>query len=408
MANTTIEPLWIGRDVLRVAKNETRFVKNITKKLSDDFIVSGTKVGGTVGVRTPQRWTTTKGQSLQQQGISDQVVYVTITDQANVAWGWSSQQGTLNIQDTRERYVVPAATQIANTMDKDGLSRLYQDVYFAQGTPGVDPTANQTYYAAADDLTQIAGVPKNSRTMILNATMGTAIANANLALFGPRAKIDGLFEDGMLAGEALKWKSWWEDVNTYPHVYGTYAGTPLIKGASQTGATLATDGWSSGASTLNKGDVFTIGSGATGVYAVNVQSYQSAGLLQKFVVTATTSDVSGEMLTLAISPSIITSGAYQTVVASPADNATINVIGSSAVSSTQALGFHKEAFVMASADLVKPNQGKYEMVRAPETGLSLRFWEGSDIMTDQHPSRLDVIYGFKTLRADWAVRVQGA
>jgi hypothetical protein len=39
-------------------------------------------------------------------------------------------------------------------------------------------------------------------------------------------------------------------------------------------------------------------------------------------------------------------------------------------------------------------------------GLSLRYWEGSDIMTDQHPSRLDVIYGFKTQRADWAVRIQ--
>jgi hypothetical protein len=292
-------------------------------------------------------------------------------------------------------------------MDKDGLGRLYQDIYFAEGTPGTNPTANTVYYAAADDLTQIAAVPKDSRTMVLNATMGTAIANANLALFGPRAKIDGLFEDGMLAGEALKWKQWWEDVNTYPHVYGTYAGTPLVNGATQTGSTLTTDGWSSGASTLNKGDVFTIGSGATGVYAVNAQSYQSSGLLQKFVVTSTISDTTGAMV-IAISPSIITSGAYQTVVASPADNATINVLGTSGVTSTQALGFHKQAFVMASADLVKPNQGKYEMVRAPKTGLSLRYWEGSDIMTDQHPSRLDIIYGFKTQRADWAVRVQGA
>lgn len=42
MANYFQEPLWIGREVLRVAENETRFVRNIDKKLSDDFIVSGT------------------------------------------------------------------------------------------------------------------------------------------------------------------------------------------------------------------------------------------------------------------------------------------------------------------------------------------------------------------------------
>lgn len=405
MANSIINPTWIGRDVLRVAENETRFVKGIEKKLSDDFSVSGTKIGGTVGVRLPWRPVTKKGQALQQQDITDQVVYVTITDQAQVAWSWSSQQATLDIQDTRERYVKPAATQIANTMDKDGLSRLYQDIYFAQGTPGTTPTANTTYYSAADDLTQIAAVPKDSRTMIVDAVMGTAIANANLALFNLGGSKDA-FEEGKLANGALKWRDWWEDVNIAPHTYGTYGGTPLVNGASQTGSSLVTDGWSSGASTLNKGDVFTIGSGSTAVKAVNVQSYADAGLAQKFVVTATTSDTTGAM-TIPISPAITTSGGYQTVTASPADNATINVTGSSAAVSRQALGFHRQAFVLAGADLVMPNQGKASRVRAARSGMSLRYWEASDIMTDQHPSRLDVIYGFKTLRADWAVRVQG-
>lgn len=404
MPNAHITPTWIGRDVLRVADNELRFAKNIRKMLSDDFMVKGTKVGGTVGVRRPQRFTTTKGTALQQQGFTDDVVYVTITDQANIGFGWSSREETLEIQDARERYVNPAATQIANTIDKDGLARLYQDVYFSQGTPGTTPTANTVYFNAADELSQIAAVPKDKRHMLVNATVGTAIANANLALFNLASSKD-IFEDGRLAGGALKWNDWWEDNNVYPHTYGTYAGTPLVNGASQTGSTLVTDGWSSGASTLNKGDVFTIGSGATLVKAVNVQSYQDSGLAQKFVVTQTISDTTGAM-SISISPSIITSGAYQTVVASPADNATINVLGSSAAVSMQCLGFHDDAFVMASADLVMPNTGKASRVRAPETGLSLRFWESSDIATDQHPSRLDVIYGFRTIRADWAVRIQ--
>lgn len=402
--NTTIDPLWIARDVQRVASNETRFLKGLQKKLSDDFMVDGTKVGDTVGVRLTQRFVTSKGQGITQQGITNQVVYVTITDQANVAWGWSSRLGTLSIQDTRKDYITPAATQLANTADKDGLSRLYQDLYFSAGTPGTTPSANTVYYGLADLLTQVAAVPKDSRTMVVNSVMGTAIANANLALFNLGSS-KNILEEGMLADGALKWKQWWEDVNTFPHVYGTYSGTPLVNGATQTGSTLITDGWGSGVSGLNKGDVFTIGSGSTAVKGVNVQSYQDAGLPQQFVVTQTITDTTGAM-TIAIAPSIITSGPFQTVVASPADNATINVVGSTGVTSMQGIGFHRDFAVCASADLIMPNQGKAERVRAPGSGMSLRYWEGSDIMTDQHPSRLDWIYGFRTIRPDWAGRIQ--
>lgn len=398
--NVLPTPTWIGRETLAVAENETRFVRGMKKKLANDFEQSGVKLGATVGVRLPWRPVTNKGSAYQAQGLVDTIVYVTITDQANIGWGWSSREGSLDVQDAYERYTDPAGIQMANTWDKDGLSRLYQDVYFAQGTPGTVPTSNTVYFAAADDLTQIAAVPKDSRMMVVNAQMGTAIANANLALFQPK---NDFFENGMLAGNALKWNEWWEDVNLYPHTYGTYAGTPLVNGASQTGASLITDGWSSGASTLNKGDVFTIGSGSTGVYAVNAQSYQNANILQKFVVTATISDTTGAM-TIAISPSIITSGGYQTVTASPADNATINVIGASGAVSPQGVGFHEQAFVMASVPPIMPNQGKAKIVKRNQ--IAIRIWEGSDIMSDQHPSRIDSFYGFKTMRADWAVRIQ--
>ncbi len=402
MANTLYTPTWIGREVLQVADNETRFVKNIDKKLGGDFRVAGVKVGETIGVRLPQRFVTNKGQAYQGQAITDQIVYITITDQAQIGWGWSSIQASMEIQDVQERYVNPAGVQMANTMDKDGLGRLYQDVYQNVGVPGTTPTANSVYFDGGVKLTNSA-VPSDSRNMVINAIMMSAIANANVTLFNRMANTKG-FEDGAYTENALSWKKWWEDVNTFPHTYGTYTGTPLVNGASQTGSTLVTDGWTSGGATLNKGDNFTIGSGATGVYSVNPQSYQNTTQLQDFVVTQTISDTTGAM-SIAISPPIITSGPFQTVVASPADNATINVAGASGAISSQGLGFHKQAFVMASADLVMPEQGVARIVR--KNGISMRLWKASDIMSDQHPSRMDSIYGFKTLRADWAVRVNG-
>lgn len=402
MPNVVVTPTWIGRETLAVAQNETRFVRGITKKLANEFEQGGVKLGATVGVRLPQRFVTNKGQAYVAQGISDQIVFVTITDQANIGWGWSSMSGALEIQDYYERYTDPAGVQMANTWDKDGLSRVYKDVYQAQGTPGTVPTANSTYYNAAVDLTNSA-VPMNSRQMCINAIMAAAIGNANITLFGPSRQRDQAFEDGLWASDALMWKDWYQDVNVYPHTYGTYTGTPLVNGATQTGASLITDGWTSGGATLNYGDVFTIGSGATGVYAVNPQSYQSTTNLQRFVVTATISDTTGAM-TIPISPPIITTGAYQTVVASPADNATINVLGASAAISPQGLGFHESAFVMASVPPVMPNQGKAKIIKKDQ--IAIRIWEGSDIMSDQHPSRVDSFYGFKTLRPDWAVRAQ--
>lgn len=401
MANVVFNPTWAGREVMAVAENDCRFTRGISKKLADDFMISGVKLGATVGLRLPQRWVTNKGQGLQVQGINDTIVYVTITDQANIGWSWSSIAGTLEIQDAYERFVNPAGAQMSNTWDKDGLARLYQDVYQAQGTPGTVPVSNATYYNLGVDLDNSA-VPRDSRNMVVNSIMGAAIANANVTLFGPRRTIDEAFEESMFSSDALDWKEWWKDVNVFPHTYGTRSVDGLVNGANQTGATLATNTWTT--ATVNRGDVFTLGSGTTGTYAVNPQSYQSTTNLQRFVVTTPTSDAAGAMATLPISPSIIITGAYQTVVASPSNAATVNVLGASGAISPQGLGFHKQAFVMASAPPVMPNQGKAKIVKRGQ--LAIRVWEGSDIMSDQHPTRMDSFYGFRTLRADWAGRVQ--
>lgn len=401
-ANTVITPTWNAREVARVASNQTQFVGAITKKLSDDFIVAGTKVGASVGLRLPQRFLTTKGQALQSQAITDTIVTVTITDQANIAYGWSSFSETLELQDMYERYVNPAGFQLANTMDKDGLGRVYQDVFSVEGTPAAIPNANSTYLNAAARLTNFAA-PKGPRRAFINSLMRATIANANLNIFGvPREPdVRELWKEAMFSGAALSWDEWFEDVNIFPHVIGPLGGTPTVNGASQTGSSLITQAWTAAAANrLNKGDVFTI----AGVFAVNPQSYQSTTQLQQFVVTANTASDGAGAATIPIYPPIITSGAYQTVDSSPANAAAITVFGAANAVTPQGLGFHPQAFVCASADLVLPRVGDAKRVRMPSMGMSMRYWQASDIMTDQHPSRLDVIYGFKTFRPEFAVR----
>ena len=383
-----------------VASNTVRFVGAITKKLSDDFIVEGVKVGAQINVRLPQRFQATKGQALQLQPIVDTLVPITITDQVNVAWGWSSFSGTLEIQDAEDRYIEPAGIQIANTYDADGLGRVYQDVFSVEGTPGVVPNANSTYLNAAARLTNFAA-PKGPRRALINSLMRAAIANANLTLFNPPRDISELWKNAMFAGEALSWDEWYEDVNVFPHTVGPLGGAPTVTGAGQTGSSLVTGAWTAvAANRLKKGDVFTVAS----VFAVNPQNYRSTTQLQQFVVTADTSSDGAGAATIPIYPPIITSGAYQTVDSSPANGAALTIFGAANTVTPQGLGFHPSAFVMAAANLIPPNQGKFKRVRMKDIGMALRFWEGSDIMTDQHPSRLDGIYGFKTQRPEFAVR----
>lgn len=402
MPNTTLNPTWMGRQVLTVAGSTPQFPATITRKLSDDFMVSGTSVGAEVGVRLPQRFNTAKGQAISPQAIVDTQVRITITDQANIPWSWSSFQASLEIQDAMERFVTPAGQQMAATIGSDGLSRVYQDVFSVEGTPGTIPNANSTYLLAAARLTNF-GAPKGPRRALINALMRATIANANLSLFNPVRDISELWKEAMFSGSALSWDEWYEDVFVYPHTVGPLGGTPLVNGASQTGSSLITDGWTAAAaSRLKKGDVFTIAN----VYAVHPQSRTSTTQLQQFVVTADTSSDGSGNATIPIYPPIIgpLTPQYQTVDSLPADNAALTVVGAANTVTPQGLGYHPEAFCMASADLVMPNSGTAKRVRMKGVGMALRYWEDSDIMTDQHPSRLDSIYGFKTVRPEFAVR----
>jgi hypothetical protein len=409
MANTLVTPDWITKESARILVNELQFASNINRNYDDQFRQAGAKMGDTVKARLPQRWRTTKGQALQVQSVTDTYVPVTLTDQANVGMSFSSAELTMDVDMFRERYVKPASEQLANTIDYDGLSRVYKDVYNAVGTPATAAASNLTYLQAGVKLTNGAA-PKEGRVAVLDPLSNATIANANFASFNPANQVSSMFRSGrMSAQNALGVAKWYEDQNVARHTSGAYTtATPEVVGANQTGSTLATDGWASGASNLTQGDIFTI----EGVYAVNPQNYQSTGALQQFVVTQAISDTAGAM-TISISPSIITSGQLQTVTNSPADNADIYVIGATtALTSTvssQSLVFHPDAFTMVMADLVMPQGGATASRTADnELGVALRMVQQYNIQTDQNAARLDCLYGFKTIRPELACRVYGA
>lgn len=409
MANSLVTPTWYTKEVARILVNNLKFAANVNRTYDDAYVQAGAKVGYTVNARLPQRFTVTEGQALQTQGINDQYAPITLTHQKNVAYSWSTASMTQEIEAVRERYVKPAATALANVIDYDGLNTVFTDVYQSVGTPGTTPSSNLTYLQAGAKLTNSA-TPSDGRVAVLDPTSMVTLANANLALFNPTAQISEQYREGQFASRALGVNEWYEDANVAKFTTGSYTtSTPLINGANQTGSSLVTDGWASSAATLNKGDIFTI----AGVYGVNPVSYASTGALQQFVVTATTTSSGVDMAALPISPSIITSGQFQTVTASPADNAAITVVGAGASTMTatvtsQSLLYHPDAFALVMADLHRPQSGaEATTVRSKELGVSIRMVQQYQIGTDSEPTRLDVLYGWATLRPTLACRVQG-
>lgn len=409
MANTLVTPSWVTNETALRFINSVKGVANFNRSYSDDFRAGGAKVGDSVRVRLPQRWQVTDGQAFQQQNILDQTVTIALTNQKGVHMGWSSAQGTTEVDRVRERYTNPAADSLANAADVLGLATVYPYVWNAVGTIGTTANSALTYLQAGVKLSDGA-TPDDNRVAALDTLAMATIANSTAALFNPSGKISENWTRGQFAADQLGIEKWVQDQNIPKHTTGvSTTATPLVNGAGQTGSSLVTDGWGSTNTTLRRGDYFTV----AGVYAVNPLSYVSTGRLQQFVVTADISDTTGAV-TIAISPSIITSGQLQTVTAAPADNAVISYLNmaaggtQTAVVSPQSLVFHHDAFAFVMADLVMPNGGaKATFVQSSQWNISLRYVEQYQSLTDQNLSRIDMLIGAAPLQPRLACRVVG-
>lgn len=410
MANTLVTPTWVTREVAAGFLNEIKFVAKCDRQYDDQYVQNGAKVGYTVQARLPQRFVANHGQALQVQNLYDSTVPITLNDQINVAWSYSSASGTTEVQDVRDRYVQPAAETIANACDVLAYTQCIRDVYSAVGVPGTTPSSTLTYLQAGVKLTDLA-VPMGGRNAVLDPLAMATIANASATLFNPGATISANYKNGQFAGNQLGIDGWYQDPNAYNFTTGSFtACTPTVNTAGQTGSSIVTQAWASGATTLNKGDILTF----AGVNSVNPVGYGSNGRLQQFVVTATTSDTAGAM-TIPISPPIITSGALQTVDASPANGAAITVWSANpaggtltATASRQSVVYTKDAFAFVMADLMKPIGGaEVGATRAKQWAISIRMVSQYQIGTDQNPTRLDVLVGAATIQPRFACRVVG-
>jgi hypothetical protein len=414
MPNTLLTINMVTNEALMVLRNNLVFTKRVNREYDKSFGVTGAKIGTTLNVRKPPRFLGTFGPALNVEDITETQVPLTLTTQFHVDLNFTSADLLLNIDEFSNRLIKPAIATIANRVDYDGLQQ-YQNIYNATGTPGTVPSGNSAYSGAGSALLTYlkagvfmdnSGAPvDDERSLVMTSWMQANAVDSLKGLFQSSQQISEQYIKGKMGvGGGF---NWYMDQNVGTQTYGVQGGTPAVNGAGQTGTSLVTNGWTAAAlQRVNVGDIFTIGSGSTQVDSVNPQSRADTTFPQQFVVTAPgISDGSGNM-TLSISPAITPYGQFQTVTTSPATGAVLTFMGAASTVSPQALAFHRDAFTFATADLPLPS-GVDIASRAADTdtGLSIRLVRQYDINQDKFPCRLDILYGWATLRPELACRI---
>lgn len=415
MSNQLLVTDLVTKEFGFVYKNEIRFARSLSMQYSDLFANASSdagKIGSTVRVRKPVRWQATEGQAFQQQAISEPYVTVPVDKQFNVGMGWSTAEQTTDISDEQNRYIKTAAQELANKVDNYTFATTFLDVWNAVGTPGTVPTSLLTYLTADTQIFNQSVSEGLERMACLSGISMATIANSNATLFNPVSDVSKAYKTGYQQNDTAGIAKWFKSQNTQPYTTGGWASgtsTPIVSGANQTGSSLLTTGWSSGQTTLRRGDTFTIAN----VFTVTPVGHTNTGQLQTFLVTADVSD-SGGTITIPIAPSIITSGSLQTVNASPAANAAISVRGASgtttatmsATSTVQNLLYVKDFATLVHVDLAMPNGGALaSRFSHPDWGISLRVARQWSIDNDQNGTRIDVLVGAKTIDGGRASRI---
>lgn len=406
MSNSILTPTAVTREALRILHAKLNFVGNINRTYDDSFAQSGAKIGDSLKIRLPNEYTVRTGKTLNAQDTSETSTTLTVATQKGVDINFSSAELTMSLDDFSSRVLEPAMSVLAANIEADALS-MYKDVYNEVSDVGAAITIDDVLWANEKLTNQLA--PADMRSLLLTPRNNRDLVNGATTLYNDRTKVSEQFRKGLIGNEFFGFDSVYQNTMLKLHTTGTDDGTGTYLTDIAAGENNGSAGLlniDTGAGSFKQGDIITI----EGVNAVHPETKQDLGYLKQFVVTADATPGAGGG-DLAISPSIVSSGARQNVASAPADGKKIykresddaTAIGNAA-DYYVGLGFHRDAFAFATADLIMP-KGVDFSAREVMDGLSMRIVRQYDINNDNLPCRIDLLYGYKAIRPELAVRL---
>lgn len=406
MSNSYLTVDMVTREALRVAHESCAFIGTINRDFDESF-KGDPKIGATLRIRKPNQYAVrTSGRVMDVQDQSEATTSVTVGTQYGVDMRFHSDELALSIEDFSTRYVEPAVKVLVSQVENACLAAATKATYNTVGAAGtVVGTSGDVsaFFNARARLNQmLAPKDANRAAQIDSVTMAT-MANGLKALFLPQADVAKAFREGFYARTAAA--DLYENERTW-----TLTNSSDVTAASNAAAGVTDGGvllkfYTDQAITLQTvGEVFTI----SGVYACHPETKASLGYLQQFTVITADPGTSGTT----ISPSTTLTGAKQnvctaagaTLLTTDFDSKTLVFIGSASTAYRQNLMYHKDAFTFVTADL--PLMADSEScARRTQDGISLRVWKGADIVNDRLLMRIDLLWGFASIRPEWACRI---
>lgn len=402
MSNTILTPTAVTREALRILHQKLNFVGSIDRQYDDQYAKTGAKIGDSLKIRLPNEYTVRTGRAIAVQDTTESSVTLQVATQKGVDMAFTSVDLTLSLDDFSKRILEPAMSVLAANIEYDAMS-MYKSVY--NEISDVGASASTLLAMGVGQVLTDSLAPISPRCLNVPTQYNVDLVEAVKGLFNDPSKISKNYREGMIGSNFLGFSDVYQNTLWPIHTTGTDDGTGdyLVNDAgtiAQGSTSITVD---TGAGTWAIGDIFYFDS----VNSVHAETKASTGKLKSFVITAA-AGVSAT--TISFSPALYSTGASQNVSAMPANNAKLNKvesdrstpIGASADYSI-GMGYHKDAFAFATADLVMP-KGLDFASREVMDGISMRIVRDYDINNDNLPCRLDVLYGYKTVRPELACR----
>lgn len=417
MSNTNTVIDMVAKEALRLAHEKATFVGTVNRSYDDSFAKSGAKIGSTLRVRNPNQYLRRQGSRVMDvQDQADTTQTITVATQDGVDMRFNSAELALDIDELSRRYIDPAMSVLVSGIDGDCIATATKDTYNVAGTAGTVVGTVTTGFSdtsalglARAKLNQGLAPKDKNRAVQMDSVTMASVSNGIKGLFHPSSEVEKAWREGFIARTAMA--DFYENERTWSMTNGDdVAGeidesteTNFVEGATK----LHVDGLGTGS--ITAGQVFEI----EGLYAVHPETKAAFAHKQQFVVTSTVAIGSNEC-DINFSPAIYTTGAKKNVATSTGadltwtstgqDGKDVTFFGSASATYRQNLMYHQDAFAFVTADLPLMDDA-HKCVRMQKDGISLRVWQASDIRNDELLMRIDILYGFKTLRPAWSCRI---
>lgn len=371
MANTFVTLQTIAREAL------PRLIENLVfpNLVNRDFSATYTNLGDTIQIRKPNALEAADfsvGQAVNYADMHDSTVSVTLDKIATVDVAASAIETAVNIDDLNRVFIEPATVALAEKINRDGLA-LALDVPYAVGTAGTTPNSLAAF-AEARKMLNINKAPISPRYGVWDPEADAAFTQiGNLVKAGESGTTEALRNgnigrvfglDNYMSQSVAKFES------------GITASTAVkVNGAVSAGATALSIDGTTLTGKLKKGEVLTI---AGHTYTVTEDSADAA---------------SNAIAGVKVYPAL------------PAlkDNTDVAIAGSH----TANLVFNPYAFAFVTRPLTDPNGQGVDAYVTSYNGLSLRVVKGYDQQYKKSVYSMDILYGYKCIYPEMAVRVMG-